>query len=139
MEKKIIWIFTTFFFLGYRVGAVYLKGLRAALILNPELGKWYVHFISYYYNRNNYKTKKQPHNFQTTIHRGGPRGWQYIYIMCMTYMDIILCIMYLIIKKMSRHYLFSPISLIHTQHTEIFWVHSNQFCVFLSFKIRVND
>jgi len=35
MEKNIIQIFTNFFFLG--IGVTYLKGPRAALVLNPAL------------------------------------------------------------------------------------------------------
>jgi len=37
------------------------------------VGISYVHFIAFY-NRNNYKTKKQPHNLQTTIYGGGAHG-----------------------------------------------------------------
>jgi len=33
----------------------------------------YVHFIAFY-DRNDYKTKKQPHNLQRTIH-GGRTTW----------------------------------------------------------------
>jgi len=32
-----------------------------------------VHLIGFY-DRNNYKTKKQPHNLQITINEGGVRG-----------------------------------------------------------------
>jgi len=34
--------------------------------------KYTLHFVEFY-NRNGYKTKKQPHNLQTTIHGCGER------------------------------------------------------------------
>jgi len=39
------------------------------------VGIRYVHFMASY-DRNIYKTKKQPYNLQTTIHLGVARGWQ---------------------------------------------------------------
>jgi len=37
------------------------------------VGIRYIQYIAFY-DRNNYKTKKQPHNLQKTIN--GPRGWK---------------------------------------------------------------
>lgn len=37
----------------------------------------YIHFTASY-DRNNYNTKKQPHNLQTTFHGVGACGWQLV-------------------------------------------------------------
>jgi len=50
---------------------LFYKHLKLLLLFC--VGIRYVYFIAFYY-RNNYKTKKQPHNLETTINGGGARG-----------------------------------------------------------------
>jgi len=67
--------------LGYMRKKLFLSSISLCMRIYKHLklllffvGISYVHFTRIaFYDRNNYKTKKQPYNWQITIHRGEAR------------------------------------------------------------------